>query len=289
MNEKNFLIGFLLVLFFSNALAAFPLTPSSAEIQNALNYLHSQQSSDGDIGGFATSSWAAMAIEAAGENISGWGSPSLLDYLRNNSSQLQNSTDFSRYILSLTAAGENPYSFNSTNFVALQESFFDGTQFGDASLLNDDIFAILALKSAGKANDYEKIVSAKSFILSNQEQDGGFAFALGFGSDPDTTAAAIMALTSAGESSNSSAIQNAKNFLKSMQGANAGFQSFGTENSNTTAWAIMSLISMNESPEDSFWLVDSNSSVGFMLSLQDASGGFKWISSSQPDIMQSFH
>ena len=142
--------------------------------------------------------------------------------------------------------------------------------------INIPVFKILNGKNIeDSVKDYEKIVSAKSFILSNQEQDGGFAFALGFGSDPDTTAAAIMALTSAGESSNSSAIQNAKNFLKSMQGANAGFQSFGTENSNTTAWAIMSLISMNESPEDSFWLVDSNSSVGFMLSLQDASGGFK--------------
>ncbi|MDO8537814.1 MAG: prenyltransferase/squalene oxidase repeat-containing protein [archaeon] len=283
MISKNFLIVISLLLIVSGAMA-FPLSSSDPQIQTALDYLSDQQSQTGDIGGFATSSWAVMAIESAGEDSVTFGSPSVMDFLRNNSNQLQNSTDFSRYILSLTAAEQNPYSFNGTNFVSAQENFFDGTQFGDITLLNDDIFAILALKSAGKANDYPKIVSAKNFLLSNQEQDGGFAFALTFGSDPDTTAAAIMALVSAGESSSSSAIQNARNYLKSMQGDNAGFESFGTENSNTTAWAIMALVSMNESPEDAFWDVNGASADDFLLTLQDASGGFKWINSSQPDI-----
>ena len=95
-----------------------------------------------------------------------------------------------------------------------------------------------------------------------------------------------MALISAGESPNSSAIQNARTYLNSMQGANAGFESFGTENSNTTAWAIMALKYLNESPKDSFWLVDGNSSDDFLLSLQDASGGFKWIDSSVYKLLE---
>lgn len=283
MNSKNLFIVFVLLLTIASV-SAFPLSSSDSQIQNALSYLQVQQSANGDIGGFATSSWAVMAIQAAGQDASSFGSPSVLSYLASNSNQLQNSTDFSRYILSLTAANQNPYSFNGTNFVSAQENFFDGTQFGDATLLNDDIFALLALKSAGKANDYPKIVAAKNFLLSKQEQDGGFAFALSYGADPDTTAAAIMALTSAGESPNSVAIVNAKNYLKSQQGTSAGFKSFGTENSNTSEWSIMALTSMNDSPENAFWLVDGNSANNFVLLLQDASGGFKWINSSQPDV-----
>ena len=75
MNSKKLIIIFALFFVVASA-SAFPLSPSDTEIQNAINYLQAQQSSNGDIGGFATSSWAVMALESAGVDSTSFGSHS---------------------------------------------------------------------------------------------------------------------------------------------------------------------------------------------------------------------
>ena len=43
---------------------SYPFQPTDDIIIEALGYLRSQQATDGSIGGFSVSSWAAMAISA---------------------------------------------------------------------------------------------------------------------------------------------------------------------------------------------------------------------------------
>ncbi len=73
-NFKSKLLSVLLIftfllptLFATPVLAAgsYPLTTSDAEVTDALNYLRTQQGTDGSIGDFATSAWAMMAIAAS--------------------------------------------------------------------------------------------------------------------------------------------------------------------------------------------------------------------------------
>jgi hypothetical protein len=48
----------------------------------------------------------------------------------------------------------NPYQGTETNYIEKIIDSFDGNQFGDSSLYNDDVFALLVLLKAGyKYND----------------------------------------------------------------------------------------------------------------------------------------
>ena len=67
----------------------FPLSPDDSVIANALDYLREIQGADGNIGGFAISAWAVMAIAAAGEDPNEWGEPSIVDYLKEKTEKLE--------------------------------------------------------------------------------------------------------------------------------------------------------------------------------------------------------
>ncbi|MCK5627021.1 hypothetical protein KAI23_03555, partial [Candidatus Bathyarchaeota archaeon] len=90
--------------------SAYPYSNSEQEVSQALEWLRSQQQTNGSIGGFGTSSWAVMAIVASGEDPHDWsnGGDSIIDYLKKNTDLLSSSTDYSRFILSMVAAGEDP-------------------------------------------------------------------------------------------------------------------------------------------------------------------------------------
>src|SRR3989344_3279739 len=105
-------------------------------------------------------------------------------------------TDYEKRILAIVAQGENPSSFGSEDFVAKLKSFYDGTQIGDRSLLNDDIFGILALVAANQTSEITQ--NSRSYLLQNQNSDGGWGFATNTGSDTNTTAMALVALSQTG-------------------------------------------------------------------------------------------
>ena len=181
----------------------YPLTPTDTEVDNALDYLYRQQSSDGSIGGFGTSAWVTMAIAAAGEDPHDWrigSNPSIVDYLADNAASAGLVTDYARMILAITAANENPTSFGGVNFVAQLKASCSAGQIGDSSVLNDDFWGVMALIAAGESPSSEVVANSVAFIKSNQNGDGGWSWGAGGASDVDDTAAAIMALVSAGES-----------------------------------------------------------------------------------------
>ncbi|MGC8848943.1 MAG: hypothetical protein ACP5QI_00515, partial [Candidatus Bathyarchaeia archaeon] len=127
---------------------------SSTPIANALAYLRSVQADDGGIEGFATSAWAVMAIAAAGMDPHQWNKrngPSIIDYLRANAEKLDpnNPIDWAMQTLAAKAAGEDPKNFGGTDCIKILEGFYNNGQLGDASLLNDDFWGLMALASAG--------------------------------------------------------------------------------------------------------------------------------------------
>lgn len=271
---------------------AYPLNAGDTQITVALNYLRGQQQADGRIAAFGTSAWAVMAIAAAGEDPNTWaaGGNSIVDYLRDNTNHLNPSkaTDWERSILAIVAAGENPRDFGGIDYVTTLLDFYDGTQIGDNTMLNDDFWGILALAAIGESQTI--LQNVRTFIKANQNADGGWGWTVGGNSDADNTGAAISALVAAGESPGSQAITSALDYLKSQQQNNGGFVSEGTTNSAVDSWVINAITDVGQSPTGDEWRKSGNNPVGHLLDLQDADGAFKWTAAlrSNPEWMTAY-
>ncbi|WP_455368292.1 DUF4430 domain-containing protein [[Eubacterium] cellulosolvens] len=258
--------------------SAYPYSNSEQEVNQALEWLRTQQQTNGSIGGFATSSWAVMAITASGEDPNDWTNEgvSIVQYLKNNVGTLSSPNDYSRFILSMVAAEEDPRNVNGIDLVAALESSYDGTQFGDPSLLFDDFWAVMALTSAGVDKNDEKIQNPVAFIKANQnEGDGGWSWGVNEDSDGDDTAAAIMALISADESQSSTHITNGLEYMKSKQVSSGGFDSWGYgTNAESDSWAIQAIVAAGQDPTDNNWTKEGKNPVDDLLSFQNQDRSF---------------
>ena len=285
------LMGFMLMNIQANVLIPvsadpgenYPYQPTDDVIMKALEYLQNRQAGDGSIGGFSVSAWAAMAISSAGEDPHAWGD--LVGYLRENADFLDDTmaTDWERQTLAIVACNENPRNFGDIDYVAKVESFYDGVQIGSYANLYDDFFGILALISGGVDKDSSIVQTVRSYIKEKQNENGGWG-------DVDSTAAAIMALIVAGEDPNSGCVTDALSFMKTTQTGSGGFQSWGTTNAASTAWAVMAIVATDEDPTSSEWKNSGNSPIDFLLSLQQANGCFNWTvdQTMSPEWMTSY-
>jgi len=261
------------------AYSNYPLSCSDTEIASALDYLRNNQTIQGDIGGFATSAWVTMAIAAGGEDPHTWkvgSNPSIVDYLETHAGNANVSIapDVARMILAIVAAGESTTDFGGIDFVDALKTLYDDGQIGDTSLLNDDFWGVMALISAGESLSSEIIANSVGFIKNNQNDDGGWSWAINQSSDVDDTACAVMALIAAGESSGSNAITNSLNYIKSQQADNGGFLSWGATNPSTDSWAIDAIVAAGQNPTSSYWTKNNNTSIDDLLGFQNLDGSF---------------
>jgi hypothetical protein len=241
MTQKRIL--FTITLGLVTAILSFSNLVSAANLNQAAGTLPSDEE------------WSIMAKASIGQKVGH-------DYLRGKING-GSATDYEKRILAITAIGENPRTFGEENFVAKLESFFDGNQIGDASLLNDDIFGILALSSTGSLGNITS--QSRNYILSHQNSDGGWGFAASVGSDSNTTAMAIAALEQTG-----SIPESAFQYLSSTQDSSGGYGFVpGTDaDGASTAWVIAGLNTARRN-------VPANATQ-FMDSLQTSNGSFKW-------------
>jgi len=272
----------------------YPSTTSDSEVAGALNYLRGQQGADGSISDFATSAWAVMAIAAAGEDPHSWqvgSNPTIVDYLTTNAGSASSTNDYSRMILAIAAVDEEPTNFGGVNFLSQLQATYDGSQIGNISLLNDDFWGVIALISAGEDPASTIIQDSVSFILTNQNGDGGWSWGVGQASDADDTAAAIMALIATGQSAGSAPITDALAYIKSTQMDNGGFESWGSTNSATDSWGIDSIVASGGNPTSTGWQSGlGNDPLDDLLSFQNQDGSFNWTPAtpSNKELMTSY-
>ncbi|MBE0479964.1 MAG: hypothetical protein IBX68_03190 [Dehalococcoidia bacterium] len=264
----------------SQARAEYPLDTANSSINKAVEYLKSAQEEDGCIGDFATSAWAAMAVVAAGEDPDQWRrdeGPSLIEYLESSAQHAASVSDRARMALAAAAAGKNPADFGGVDFLSEIEAEYDRTQIGDGSLVNDDFWGLMALIGSGKDRQSEPVLNTVSFILENQNEDGGWSWGAGQTSDVDDTAAAIMALICAGMPADAGEIQSALGYLKSQQTDTGGFDSWGSTNSGTNAWGIAAIAAAGQDPDGEDWTNEAGKSpVDDLLTFQNEDGSFNW-------------
>lgn len=230
-------------------------TKNSVSIPEASLYLSSKQKADGSFGATLYTDWAAIAISSLGSQANDM-KPRISDYLKNNPLQLSSLTDNERRAMALMSLGIDPYSGTSVNYIDKIVKSYDGTQFGDTSLYNDDIFAVIVLINAGYSPSDEMIRKDIEFILSKQSFDGSFG-------SVDMTGAGIQALRNVMNLSNvSAAIAKAESYLTTVQNSDGGFF-----NSSSTSWALQAL-ALNASLSDKTAKADK-----YLASLQQTDGG----------------
>lgn len=229
----------------------------SFDLTLALDYLQSAQAVDGSFGGGKLfTDWVAIAYGAA--NVTGSSRDALLVYLKNNIASNSFLTDKERRVMALLSLGENPYDFAGVNYIASIIEEFDGQQFGDSTLVNDDIFALLALLGAGYDQNDEIIDQVVLYILSQQDIDGSWNKSI------DMTAAAIQALSPLGIHYESivGALSKAEQYMISRQDDDGGFSS-----AYATAWAAQAMSAMDKN-----WIKNNNTPLDY-LAKQQANDG----------------
>jgi len=237
----------------------------SANLSGAISYLQAQPQDP----------WITQALVAAGA------ASVPTSHLTSVSGTL--ATDYAKTILAIAAVGENPATFGNIDYVAKLKNYQSNNQIGDEGLINDDIWTILALASVGEVNSTESNL-AKSFILANQNADGGWGYSVGGDSDTNDTAAAIMALAEAGVTTTDSVITQAVVYLQSLQNDDGGFgwAAGSDSDSGSDAWVISALYKIGQNPAS--WDKSGNNPITYLESLQDSDGGFWWVEPGTSDF-----
>jgi len=187
-----------------------------------------------------------------------------IKYLSENKVQGEMLTDIERRSMALMAFGLSPYSTNNTNYIEEILGHFDGKQFGDPSIDNDDIFALIVLSNAGFTENDQEISKAIEFILSKQKENGSWDESI------DMTSAGMSALSPFKENSLiKEALDRAKEFLLDNQSING---SFGN-NVSSTSWTLEGIKSLEEEVAD--WKKSDNTPVDYIAKEQDIDGGIK--------------
>ena len=227
--------------------------PSARAGASSVGYMKAAQNRNGGFGsspGVSSSElytgWAALGLAAEGINPQSVrrSSHSVIDYMRAGIGQVSDPGSLERTILAVRAAGVSASNFAGRNLVArLQHDIRANGSV--ANQVNWTSFAILALRSTGLTPPGRMY----SWLIHQQDRDGGFNFATAGGaSDVDDSGAALEALASDGGAG--SARHRAVGYIRSHQNRDGGFpsESGGTSNAQSTAWAVQGLLAAGVNP-----------------------------------------
>jgi energy-coupling factor transport system substrate-specific component len=250
--------------------------------RDALRYLERAQNSDGGFGGAPgqrsnqlVTGWTVIGLEAAGRNPLDVrrGGHTPIDYIRSKASPLRETGELERTIIALRGAGAGAR-LGGRDLVAqlLRRQRANGSFDG---LVNWTSFGILALRAAGRAERAAPVRRARAYLLSQQNDDGGFTFAgRGGASDVDDTGSALQALPASG-SRRSGAIRRAVSYLRHEQNDDGGFGQLAGSRSNaqSTAWAVQGLVAAGQ---DAGRFGPGRSPLAYLRSLQVQDGSFRY-------------
>ena len=227
----------------------------SFSLTNALSFLSLNQKSDGSFGEQLYTDWVAIGIAKAGNEAQSL-KDKIYNYLKNTKFESSIVTDNERHAMALMSLGINPYNGTEVNYINKVISSFDGTQIGDQSLYNDDIFSLIVLSKAGYVKEDEIISKVVSYVISKQSLDGSW-------DGVDMTSASIQALSNFKDLSDvNESISKAESYLLGAQ-TNSG--DFG--NISSTSWAIQAL-SLNKSFDEQI-----DKAIKYLSSTQQSDGG----------------
>ena len=158
--------------------------------------------------------------------------------------------------MALMSLGINPYNDTKINYIKKITDSFDGTQFGDKTLINDDIFALVVLKNSGYSVNDELIIKDLNYIISKQDKDGSWG-------SVDMTAAGVQSLKGFENIAGVvDAILKGEKYIITNQKIDGGF-----DNLSSTSWVLQILFENKEILKGE----------AYLASKQEVDGGMEWI------------
>lgn len=254
-------------------------------MDKTIGYLLAQEETQGQ----PLSPWSYIALAGAGQDLA---NTRVLQSCEQQFNSLQPDDELNYYsllVLTLLAAGSNPYNYKGENLIEkiraaqLPDGKFadniDGSgtgSEGEQVLLNDHVWAVLALYAAGtEAPAPDK---ARQWLYTQQRADGSFNWnAVDTKPDVDSTGMALVALGVLGEKSESPAVQKAAAYLKSSQENNGAFASWGAVNSESCRYVIEGLTAVGLDPAGEEWTKPGGNPVSAMMSYQLSDGSFEHV------------
>ncbi len=232
---------------------------TSFDTTKAFAFLKKNQNADGSFaGGDMYTDWAGVAFGAVDTKQSDDATQKLIQYLKTHALVQPRLTDYERRAMAELALGQNPYTFGGVDVVTPIVKAFDGTQFGDANLINDDAFALIALESAGYTNSDSLITKDTAYILSKQGTDGSWE------GGADMTSSIVQALSPlANVVGVSDSLAKASAYLGQSQSNDGGFGSV-----YTTSWVAQAMNILTAS-----WTKNGHDPLGFLSNSQQSDGG----------------
>lgn len=250
----------------------------------ALNYLATHQLKNGAIyeegdqsPRYDLTAWTIMSFASAGFDPSTVKttseSLSLSDYLVSNVCLQEDTVSIERSIIALRSFG---FSLGSLPCDLMAK--LSGSVLSDGSVDSDliaSVFGIMAYKAANQTVPIKMV----DYVLSKQNDDGGFEPYSPWGTESTFTAQTIQALVAGGVGKTDPPIILAKNYLKRMQVPGGGFkyQGYNTDsNSGSSSAALMAIGSLGEDPESPFWTNAGKSAIDDLARLQKEDGSFRY-------------
>jgi Prenyltransferase and squalene oxidase repeat len=244
-------------------------------------WLRAAQNTDGGFGfaraeesSPAMTGWAVLGLEASGINpldVSR-GDATPISYLAGTVGEISTTGDLERTILVLRGAGLDLRWFHGHDLVTRLRARRgrDGSWGGQ---VNPTAFGILALKAAGTTAGNPR---SAAWLRANQNDDGGWGFAPGSASDPDSTGAVLQALAAGGSRAG---VRAGISYLRAVQRPGGGFAlSGGPVNAQSTAWAVQGLVAAGISP--STLRRKGRSALDYLAAVQAPDGHYRYASSS---------
>lgn len=242
-----------------------PVTPISQEtlktaIDQVVAYYQNQQVDE----------WTLIALKQAGKEIPESYLNNYKKLIKEQQGKFRKITDTERYTLAILAAGGDPTNIEGYNLV---ESIYqaDVTKQG----LIGVAYALLAFDSANfeipetALWTREKVIS---YLLDRQNQDGGWAWDESTTSDIDTTGMIVAALAPYKDQAVvKEKVDSAVLYLSEQ------FQASKIDNSSTAAQVIIALSALGIDANSALFAKDNSSLVQFLLTFQNADGGFDWM------------
>lgn len=171
-------------------------------------------------------------------------------------------------------SGYDPRDVNGVDYLAKVRAGFTGAQSGSATFVNDDAWAILALRAAGVPEDDEQVRASARALRAAQLPDGSWSYRVpSLRGSTDMTGMALAALRAAGEDMRDFA--GARDYLETQRdfgfrdgmGGGAGCQS--------TVWGLHGYAALGE-PEP-------EGALDFLLDLQAEDGGVRITGDTAPN------
>lgn len=272
---------------------SLPLPGRRLAALKALEWLKTQQDTDGGFGSGGITADAVYAIARCGQF------PDATDWSRNEISALDAlegktpayitsapgghpAGELAKVIRAVQAAGGDPTNFAGDLVEDLEDTYVDG-KYHPYKVFSHGL-ALLALAEVGETIPHEAVAE----IETDQNTDGGWSWAWGGStSDVDSTGRSLQALAAGGGPISSTVSADAASFLQELQFTQGGFPDLATRteaNCNSTALAIEGLLAADRYRDEPLLFSTAGGGVASswdaLLAFQEDGGSFAFAVSS---------